>query len=86
MLNTGLKVYPIPASNTVTVSFDGVTTTGASITFINELGQPVLIKQLQAHPGTNINSLYVSALQQGIYTVKVNNGTDIQTTKLIISK
>jgi hypothetical protein len=86
LLNAGLKVYPVPASNTVTVSFDGVTTTSASITFINEIGQPVLVKNLQSHPGTNINTLDVSALQQGIYTVKVNNGTDIQTTKLIISK
>ncbi|HSN08776.1 MAG TPA: T9SS type A sorting domain-containing protein, partial [Hanamia sp.] len=86
LLNAGLKVYPVPASNTVTVSFDAAATTSATITFINELGQPVLIKQLQAHAGTNINTLDVSALQQGIYTVKVNNGTDIQTTKLIISK
>ncbi len=86
VLNAGLKVYPVPASNTVTVSFDAATTAGASITFINELGQPVLLKQLQAHPGTNIITFDVTALQQGIYTVKVNNGTDIQTTKLIISK
>ena len=86
LLNAGLKVYPIPASNTVTVSFDAVTTTGASITFVNELGQQVMMKKLQAHPGTNINTMDVSALQQGIYTIKVNNGTDIQTTKLIISK
>jgi len=86
LFNPGLKVYPVPASNTVTVSFDAVTTTGASITFINELGQQVMMKKLQAHPGTNINTLDVSALQQGIYTVKVNSGTDIQTSKLIISK
>jgi hypothetical protein len=63
-----------------------MTTTSASITFINELGQPVLVKNLQAHPGTNINTLDVTALQQGIYTVKINNRTDIQTNKLIISK
>ena len=86
LVGAGLKVYPVPASNTVTVSFDAVATTGASITFINELGQSVLLKKLQAHPGTNINTVDVSALQQGVYTVKVNNGTDIQTTKLIISK
>lgn len=86
LVGTGLKVYPVPASTTVTVSFDVTQTGSASITFINELGQPVMVKNVITNIGTNFNTFDVSSLQQGIYTVQLNNGTDIQTTKLIISK
>ncbi|MGN6605101.1 MAG: fibronectin type III domain-containing protein [Ginsengibacter sp.] len=86
LVGAGLKVYPVPASNTVTVSFDATQSANATITFINEVGQPVFVKNVTTNIGTNFNIIDVSALQQGIYTVKLNNGTDVETTKLIISK
>ena len=86
LVSAGLKVYPVPASSTVTVSFNATQTGNASITIINDLGQPVMVKNVITTLGTNFNTFDVSTLQQGIYTVNLNNGKDIQTTKLIISK
>jgi len=86
LVGTGLKVYPVPASTTVTVSFDASQTGSASITFINELGQPVMVKDVITNMGTNFNTFDISSLQQGIYSVKVTDGMQVQTTKLIISR
>ncbi len=86
LVGSSLKVYPVPASTTVTVSFDVTQTGNASISFINELGQPVMVKKVITNMGTNFNTFDVSSLQQGIYTIQLNNRYDIQTTKLIISK
>lgn len=86
LFNAGLKVYPIPASNTVTVSYDAAAATSATITFINELGQPVMVKNVVTNIGTNFNTFDIGSLQQGIYIVKLSNEKDVQTTNLIISK
>jgi hypothetical protein len=82
----GLKLYPVPASTAVTIYFDAYAKGNADISIINELGQQVIFKNVPVNAGTNFNTIDVSQLMQGIYTVKVNNGKEIQTIKMIISK
>src|ERR1035437_7701553 len=85
-VKTGMKVYPVPASNAVTISFDAYAKGNADIIIINQLGQQVLVKKVIVNNGTNFNTIDVSVLKSGVYTLKVNNGKEIQTKKMIISK
>jgi hypothetical protein len=85
-VKTGMKVYPVPASNAVTISFDAYAKGNADIVIINQLGQQVLVKKVIVNNGTNFNTIDVSVLKSGVYTLKVNNGKEIQTKKMIISK
>ena len=82
----GLKLYPIPASTAVTISFDAFAKGNADIVIVNQLGQQVLYKKVLVSNGINFNTIDVSTFKSGVYTVKVNNGKVIQTKKMIISK
>ena len=82
----GLKLFPVPASTAVTISFDAYAKGSADIIIINQLGQQVLYKKVLVNDGINFNTVDVSALKSGVYTVKVNNGKEIQTKKMIINK
>lgn len=81
-----LKLYPVPATNAVTISFDAYAKGSADVVIINQLGQQVLYKKVLTGEGINFNTIDVSALKAGIYTLKVNNGKEIQTKKMIISR
>ena len=85
-VRSGMKVYPIPATDAVTVSFDAFAKGNVDIVITNQLGQEVLRKQVNVDNGVNFNTLDVSKLQSGIYYVKVNNGKQVQIQKLIINK
>ena len=85
-IRSGLRLYPVPASNMVTVAFDAYKNGMADISITNPLGQQVLHKTVGVGDGINYNNIDVSRLGAGMYFVKVNNGDGIQTQKLIISR
>ncbi len=82
----GLKLYPVPATSAVNISFDAVEIGSADVSIVNELGQQVLLKKMAVSIGPNFNTIDVSSLKPGVYTLKLNNGTEIQTKKMVISK
>jgi hypothetical protein len=87
VLRTGsIKAYPNPASSSCSISFDAYEKGNAVITLSNQVGQEVLRKTVGVNNGININSVDVSKLKAGVYVIKVNNGKDIQTQKLVISR
>ena len=86
LVRGGLKLYPVPATNFVTISFDAYVKSNADIVIINQLGQQVLYKKVLVNDGINFNTIDVSLLKSGVYTLKVNNGKEIQTKKMIINK
>lgn len=57
-----------------------------SVYGFNCSGQQVLVKKVIVNNGTNFNTIDVSVLKSGVYTLKINNGKEIQTKKMIISK
>lgn len=85
-LRGGMKVYPVPASDKVTVSFDAFAKGNAVITISNQMGQEVTRKTVGVDNGINVTSFDVSGLKAGVYLVKVNNGTTVQSQKLIINR
>ena len=86
ILRGGIKIYPIPATTTVNVSFDAFTKGKATIIVSNQLGQEVIRKTVGVDNGINITSLDVSSLRPGIYSVRINNGTNVQVQRLQIAR
>ena len=71
-------LYPNPAQNTINVS----TKASADVTIFNTIGSKVLDANVKA--GTN--QINLNGLPNGLYQVKVQNGTAMQTQKLIIQR
>jgi hypothetical protein len=46
----------------------------------------VLRKSMAVNEGDNFRSLDVSSLSSGMYYIKIQNGNEIQTTKIVIRK
>ncbi len=82
----GLKIYPIPASSSITITFDASAVGKAMLTIINQLGQEVFSKQVDINRGNNVNNLDVGKLASGLYLLRLQTGEGIQSKKLIISK
>ena len=74
--NSNLNVYPNPACNVINVN----TVAGAQISIYNIAGQEVM-----AIEAANANeSINVSNLSEGVYVVRVVNGTEVATSKVSI--
>ncbi|HZX59962.1 MAG TPA: T9SS type A sorting domain-containing protein, partial [Mucilaginibacter sp.] len=86
LVSGGLKLYPVPASNAIHVTFDAYAKGEAAMMIINEFGQTVLTQTVFVNSGTNSQVLNVSALAPGIYTLRVNNGKEILSRKMSIVK
>ena len=86
MAKSGLKVFPVPAINQITVSFDGYAIGTTDIIITNQVGQEVARKKVSVSEGINSNNIDVTALKTGVYFVKVNNGKELQTKKVVITK
>lgn len=76
-----LAVYPNPASDNVTVYLNNPTQ-NTQIQVLNALGQVVISKSNVSDK----NELNTESLSKGVYFVRVTNGKELSTTKLIISK
>lgn len=82
----GLKIYPVPASEAVTLSFDAAGRGKAEISIINQLGAVIMRRTAGVDKGINFTTINVSKLANGIYTVKVSQDNDVKVQKLIIQK
>jgi hypothetical protein len=76
-----IRVYPNPATGPVTIEISGKTESGMSnVDFYSLSGVKVMSKELVS-PGKH--SVSVSELPNGIYFLRMHNGNEIKTTKLI---
>ncbi|MBI2731489.1 MAG: T9SS type A sorting domain-containing protein [Sphingobacteriales bacterium] len=83
---TKFSVYPNPANSAANLAFTSTVSGNAEITVVNQMGRVVLRKTIAASAGDNFRKLDVSSLVSGLYIIKVQNGADIQMTKLLINK
>lgn len=79
----GLKIYPNPASNVVTIQFDQAIDKSATLEILNLLGQTVLSTNITAAVDQTF-VLSTENLQQGKYIVIVKSKTHLFSTKLEI--
>ena len=75
-----LTVYPNPASQEINVIHDFSGNT--EITIYNISGQPVLKSQNSESLGLNKNTLNISILPAGMYSLHVRSGNDVKTVKI----
>ena len=78
--NNSFEVYPNPASDVVNIKFNDAT--NAAISVLNLAGKEVMTYTVN---GTQ-TSFSTSSLTNGVYLIKVSNGTDVQITKVIVRK
>ncbi|MEO8149869.1 MAG: T9SS type A sorting domain-containing protein [Bacteroidia bacterium] len=79
-----LTVYPNPASNKITLSFETVNNEVATLSIINTLGQTVLNKTVTVNDGVYNEDLDVSSYAKGIYSLRIKTETESSTLRLLI--
>ena len=80
---TGILAYPNPNSGVFTVVWQAQTNNPAQIQVLNQLGQAVKTINTQSMPGQNTHDMHLPSLANGIYFVRIIDGTEIQTCKII---
>lgn len=81
--NNNIKIYPNPVQDFIAVQTEMVTY-DLDVTLVNELGQ--IIKSSKILQGSTLSILDISSVYNGIYFVKVSNGKDFKSHKVIIKK
>jgi hypothetical protein len=78
---TTLKMYPVPANNTLTIEMDGLTQQTVSV--YNTLGQRMAVETaLQSDTQLSLNT---QNLSNGVYIVSVGTGKSVQSRRVIVS-
>ena len=80
------SVFPNPAGFEANLVFKSMARGNYLVTVINQLGSVVLRKSMAVNEGDNFRKLDVSSLLSGMYYIKIQNGSEIQTAKIIITK
>ncbi len=86
LLENKLFVFPNPAGFETNLAFKSKGNGNSVITVINQLGSVVLRKSIAVNEGDNFRNLDVSSLSSGMYFIKIQNGSEIQTAKIVIRK
>ncbi|MFN0081655.1 MAG: reprolysin-like metallopeptidase [Ferruginibacter sp.] len=81
-----LSVAPNPTGYTANLFYKVKTAGKANIIVTNQTGAVVLRKATTATEGENRQTLDVSKLANGMYFIKIQNGTETQMTKIMIMK
>ncbi len=83
-LNSGLSVYPNPATNNITLATNFAVAQEASIEITNVLGQVVYTQNLgMVNAGTNNIGINIADLSAGAYMVNLHTANGVSTTKFV---
>ena len=85
-VSDNLSVAPNPVSSLANLSFKSDAARTATVTITNQLGNTVLSKKLLVTEGMNKNILDVSNLANGMYYIKLQNGSTVQMARIIVQK
>jgi Metallo-peptidase family M12B Reprolysin-like/Secretion system C-terminal sorting domain/Bacterial pre-peptidase C-terminal domain/Fibronectin type III domain len=80
------SVFPNPAGFDANLAFSSKVSGTSVVTVINQLGSVVLKRTIAINEGDNVRKINVSSLASGMYYIKIQNGTEIQTAKIVIRK
>jgi Metallo-peptidase family M12B Reprolysin-like/Secretion system C-terminal sorting domain len=81
-----LIASPNPANSLINLEFNAAASGSAMVTIANQSGVIVLQKNMAATRGLNKKMLDISSLKAGIYTIKINQGTHVKATQIIVNK
>ena len=82
--NSEIKIFPNPASNLIAIQFDGLLENNYSIELFDTLGK--LIKNTTINAGQSITYFDVQDIYNGTYFIKISNGNQSESYKVIIAK
>jgi hypothetical protein len=80
-----INVYPNPASESITVSFDNQLGNSIEISLIDAFGRTVVSETVQSL-GLNELGLNLSTISNGMYTLKLTSNNNIVSRKVIVRK
>ena len=80
-----INVYPNPASESITVSFDNQLGNSIEISLIDALGRSIVSETVQSL-GLNEFGLNLSSISNGMYTLQLTSNNNIVTRKVIVRK
>jgi hypothetical protein len=81
-----LRVFPVPASNQLTLSYRAAREGNVSISLVDARAAATLSLVKPVVRGENRIQVGVAALPAGLYLLRLNDGTQVQTRKVIISR
>ena len=70
--NSVFAVYPNPATELVTIRFEGLTDGKFNVDLYNVLGQLVIHKQFVSQPGLNEYAFDLAGISQGLYLIELS--------------
>jgi len=79
-----IKIYPNPAKDYITISWDNEEINNVSISLLNNLGQ--IVKTSKILQGSTLSIIETDTICNGIYFLKVTDGKHDKTVKVIINK
>ena len=80
-----LTLYPNPASDKLSLSFETGSDEIATLTIVNQLGQTVMTKKVSVTDGVYNDNLDISSFAKGIYSVRVQTDSESSVQKLLIN-
>jgi hypothetical protein len=80
---SNLSVYPVPATETLTVSYASASAEALQFNVYNAVGQLVMSQNVNANVGTTQTEVNVAELAQGVYQLEIQKGTARSTTKFV---
>lgn len=83
-INTGLKVYPNPASSYVIVSYTLKTAAPVLIEMMNMHGDVVKTAKINSQAGQQRLNITLADLSSGIYMVRIGVNGAVETKKLVV--
>lgn len=82
----GLKVYPIPTKDIISLTFNVLKKENITINLTNLIGQEVFTKHRENFSGKYVETLNLSDYNDGIYILNIKIGTKYYTQKITLSK
>ncbi len=79
--NSAINVYPNPAKNSISISFDNDNSTVSEMKLVNQQGAVILHKYLAC---CQTNEIDISTFAKGLYFVSVSTQNGVENRKLII--
>ena len=80
----GMKLYPNPATDNLSVAISSSENASADLTIVNLMGQMVYNENVALTEGNNLLNLNVSNLKAGVYMVNIRTNKGTSTQKLIV--
>ena len=82
--NTQLSVYPNPAKDFTTLQITATETEKVNISIVDVLGKVIYSDDRVIHSGMNVEHINTPSLQNGIYFINTQIGTQTSSNKLVI--